>query len=119
MRPKTVDEYLAGVPEPARSTLQNVRASIRAAAPPEATECIAWSMAAFRCGKLIAGYAAFKNHCSYFPMSSAVIKALEADLRRYSVSKGLVRFPLDKPLPATLVRKLVKARLQEIEQQKR
>lgn len=119
MKPKTVDEYLAGVPEPARTTLQKLRASIRAAAPPEATECIAWSMAAFRCGKLIAGYAAFKNHCSYFPMSAAVIQSLLPGLQRYSVSKGLVRFPLDKPLPAALVKKLVKARLAEIEQKKR
>lgn len=110
-----VDEYLAKVPEPARSTLQKVRAAIRSVAPPEATEAIGYGMPTFRYKRPLAGYAAFPDHCSLFPMSATVIEELKDELRNYETSKGTIRFAVDKPLPAALIRKIVKARLAEIE----
>lgn len=115
--PKTVDEYLACVPEPARSTLKKIRATIRSAVPAEATEAISYRMPAFKYKGLLMWYAAFADHCSLFPGSS-VIAAFKNELKGYSVSKGTIRFPTDKPLPAALVKKLVKARLAEKESKK-
>jgi uncharacterized protein YdhG (YjbR/CyaY superfamily) len=114
-----VDEYLAGVPEPARSTLNKVRAVIRSAAPPEATETISWQMPMFKYKGLLIGFAAFSNHCSLFPMSSSVMAAFKNELKDFSTSKGTIRFPVDQPLPAALVKKLVKARVAENELKKR
>jgi len=111
--PKTVDEYLAGVPEPARSTLNRVRATIRSAVPPEATEGISWRMPMFKYKGLLVGFAAFRNHCSFFPMSSSVIETFKKELKGFSTSKGTIRFPVDKPLPAAVVKKLVRARIAE------
>jgi uncharacterized protein YdhG (YjbR/CyaY superfamily) len=111
----TVDEYLDGVPEPARSTLNRVRSAIRSAAPPEATEVISYGMPAFRYKKPLLGYAAFAKHCSLFPMSATVIQTLRKELEGFETSKGTIRFPVDKPPSAALVKKLVKARLAEIE----
>ena len=116
--PKTVDEYLAGVPEPARGTLMKVRAAIRSAVPPEATEAIGYRMPTFRYKGALLGYAAFTNHCSFFPMSLAVIAALKNELKDFQTAKGTIRFPVDKPLPVTLVKKLVKARIAEKERKK-
>ena len=116
--PKNVDEYLAGVPEPARSTLQKIRATIRSAVPAEATEVISYGMPAFKHEGILIWYAAFADHCSLFP-TAAVIAAFKNELKGYSVSKGTIRFPVDKPLPAALVKKLVKARLAENERKKR
>jgi uncharacterized protein YdhG (YjbR/CyaY superfamily) len=115
--PKTVDEYLAGVPEPARSTLKKIRAAIRSAVPAEATEAISYRMPAFKYKGLLMWYAAFSDHCSLFP-TAAVIAAFKNELKDYSVSKGTIRFPVDKPLPATLVKKLVRARIAENERRK-
>jgi uncharacterized protein YdhG (YjbR/CyaY superfamily) len=114
-----VDEYLAGVPEPARTTLTKVRAAIRAAAPPEATEGISYRMPAFRYKGPLVGFAAFSDHCSFFPMSGSVVAALKEELKGFETSKGTIRFPLDKPLPAALVKKLVQARVAEIERKRR
>ncbi len=114
----SVEEYLAAVPEPARSTLNKVRAAIRAAAPAEATEGLSYGMPAFKLKKPLAGYAAYAGHCSYFPMSGGVTETLKSELKGYETSKGGIRFPLDKPLPAALVKKLVKARMAEIEGKK-
>lgn len=111
---KNVDEYLAAVPEPARSTLQKVRAAIRSALPPEATEVISYQMPAFRYeGRLVVSFAAWKSHCSLYPMSYAVIDAHRGELTEYSIQKGTIRFTHDRPLPAGLVKKLVKARIAE------
>lgn len=108
-----VDAHLAETPEPQRSTLKKLRAAIRAAMP-DAEEGIAWRMPSFRYkGVGLVCYEGFKNHCSFFPMSSAVMKALAADLAKYETDKGTIRFPVDKPLPATLVKKIVKARIAE------
>ncbi|HET9180229.1 MAG TPA: DUF1801 domain-containing protein [Terriglobia bacterium] len=115
---KNVDEYLAGVPEPARSTLQKVRATIRSAAPPEATETISYGMPALKHNGILVWFAAFSNHCSLFPTSS-VIEALKDELRGLHISKGTVQFPTDKPLPAALVKKMVKLRVTQNEDRKR
>ena len=117
--PKTVDEYLAAVPEPARGTLNKVRAVIRSCVPPEATEAISYGMPAFKYKGSLVAFAAFSNHCSFFPMSAALIQAYESDLKNFETSKGTIRFPMDKPLPAALVKKLVKARVAQNEQKKR
>ena len=114
-KPTTVEEYLAAVPEPARSTLEKVRARIRAAAPAGATEGLSYGMPAFKFVKTIACYAAFKNHCSYFPIGGAPIAACAEELKGFATSKGTIQFPVDKPLSAALVKKLVKARLAVIQ----
>ena len=117
--PKNVDEYLAGIPEPARSTLKKLRATIRSAVPSEATEAISYRIPTIKYKGSLLAFAAFSKHCSLFPMSYATIAALENELKRFEVSKGTIRFPVDKPLPATLVKKLVKARIAEKERKKK
>jgi uncharacterized protein YdhG (YjbR/CyaY superfamily) len=115
---KNVAEYLAGVPEPARSTLNKIRAAIRSAAPPEATEAISYGIPTFRYKGALLGFAAFSNHCSLFPMSLSAMEAFKNELKDFDTSKGTIRFPMDKPLSATLVKKLVKARIAENEHRK-
>ena len=117
--PRNIDEYLAGVPQPARSTLNKVRAAIRAAAPAEATEAITYGIPTFKYDGSLVAFAAFSNHCSFFPMSLAVMDAFKDELKGFYTSKGTIRFPVDKPLPATVVKKLVKARLAEKERKKK
>jgi uncharacterized protein YdhG (YjbR/CyaY superfamily) len=116
--PKDVDEYLAGVPEPARSTLNKVRAMIRSAVPPEATEVISYRVPTFKFKGALVGFAAFSNHCSFFPMNSSLIEVYKNELKGFQTSKGTIRFPVDKPLSAALVKKLVKARIAENERKK-
>jgi uncharacterized protein YdhG (YjbR/CyaY superfamily) len=116
--PKTVDEYLAGVPEPARTTLKKIRAMIRSVVPPEATETISYQMPTFRYKSAIVAFAAFSKHCSFFPMGASVLDAFESELKGFRTSKGTLHFPLDKPLPAELVKKLVKARIAQNDQRK-
>ena len=113
--PMGVDEYLAEVPEPARSTLQKIRAIIRSAAPAEATEAIRYGMPAFRYRGALVGYAAFTKHFSFFPMSAALIDTVPEEVKGYRTSKGTIQFPMDKPLPAALVKKIVKARVAQNE----
>jgi uncharacterized protein YdhG (YjbR/CyaY superfamily) len=110
-----VEAYLARVPEPARTTLQKVRAMIRAAAPAEAAECISYRMPAFRYKGALVAYAAFKNHCSLFPMSASMLDDFADDVQPYRTAKGTLQFPQDKPLPAALVKKMVKARVAQNE----
>lgn len=116
--PKDVDEYLAGVPEPARGTLIRVRAAIRSAVPPEATESISYGVPMFKYKGLLLGFAAFSNHCSVFP-GPDVIAAFKDELKGFTTSKGTIQFPVDKPLSAALVKKLVKARIARNERTKR
>jgi len=116
--PATVDEYIAGFPEPARSTLVRIRTAIRAAAPHEAAETISYRMPAFKLKEILVWFAAFEDHCSLFPGAS-IVEAFADELKNYSTSKGTIRFPVDKPLPDTLVKKLVKARVTEIESKQR
>ncbi|MFO7676616.1 MAG: DUF1801 domain-containing protein [bacterium] len=115
LRPETgVDDYLAAVPDEARAALEKLRRDIRSAAP-AAEERIGWRMPMFHhLGPLVA-FAAFRSHLSFFVMSPAVIKAHRVELKRYDTAAGTVRFPADKPLPSTLVRKLVRARVRENE----
>lgn len=112
---KNVDEYLAGVPEPARSTLSRIRAVIQSAVPPETTEAISYGIPTFRYKGALLAFAAFSNHCSLFPMSLAIMGAFKKDLERFDASKGTIRFSADKPPSAALLRKLVKARIAEKE----
>jgi uncharacterized protein YdhG (YjbR/CyaY superfamily) len=117
--PKDVDEYLAGVAEPARSTLSKMRAAIRSAVPREATETISYRMPAFRYDKgVLVWFAAFSDHCSLFP-TAAVIAAFNTELKGFSTSKGTIHFPTDKPLPVALIKKLVEARVKQNESKKR
>ncbi len=115
---RTVDDYIAGVPEPARTTLKKVRAAIRAAAPAETTEGISWRMPMFKYKGMLLGLAAFSNHCSLFP-GPAVIAALKNELKGYRTTKGTIQFPADKPMPAALVKKVVKARIAENERKRK
>lgn len=116
---KDVDKYLAAVSEPARSTLNTIRATIRSTMPPEATEGISYGIPMFKYEGVRMWFAAFSKHCSFFPGSLAVIAAFKNELRDCQTSKGTIRFPLDKPLSAILVRKLVKARIAEYERKRK
>lgn len=113
-----VEAYLAKLQEPAHSTLQKVREAIRAAAPSDATEGFYYGVPAFKLGAGLAGYIARKNFCSYYPMSGRVITKLAKELSGYEKTSGAIHFPLDKALPALLVKKLVIARLAELEKKK-
>jgi uncharacterized protein YdhG (YjbR/CyaY superfamily) len=108
--PKNVEDYLAGVPEAARTTFNKLRATIQSAVPAEATEIISYRIPAFRHKSVLVWFAAFSNHCSLFP-TAAVIEAFKNELKGFSTSKGTIHFPNDKPLPIALIKKLVKARV--------
>jgi uncharacterized protein YdhG (YjbR/CyaY superfamily) len=116
--PKDFDEYLAAVPEPARSTLIQIRAAIRSAVPREATETISYRMPAFKYKGMLVWFAAFSKHCSLFPGSS-IIEAFKNELKGFSTSKGTIHFPTDKPVPTALIKKLVNARVAQNESNKR
>jgi len=108
---KAVNAYLAKVPEPARSTLKRVRSIIRSAVPREATDAISYGIPAFRYNGFLVGYAAFAKHCSFFPGSGSILKEYPDQLQGLEISKGTIRFPPDKPLPAGLLKRLVKDRV--------
>jgi uncharacterized protein YdhG (YjbR/CyaY superfamily) len=114
---KTVDEYLERVPEPARSTLNKVRAVIRSVAPTEATEGISYGIPTFKYKGMLTSFAAFSDHCSLFPGAGPTIE-FKNELKNFQTSKGTIRFASDKPLPAVLLKKLVKARIAENERKK-
>lgn len=116
--PKSVDDYLAGIPEPAHSTLQKIRATILSAAPPETTETISYRIPAFKYKEILMWYAAFSKHCSLFP-TAAIIEEFKDELKGCTISKGTIQFPTDKPLSAALVKKMVKARVAQIESKKK
>jgi uncharacterized protein YdhG (YjbR/CyaY superfamily) len=113
-KPKSVDAYLASVPEPARSTLNRVRAAIRSAVPKETIEVISYGIPGFRHKRMLVWYAAFADHCSLFPTASVIAK-FKDELKPYRISKGTVQFPVDKPLPASLLKRMVKMRITQIE----
>ena len=114
-KPKTIDEYLAALTEDKRTALEKLRRAIRVSAP-KAEECISYSIPAYRQnGKPLVAFGATANHCSFFPMSSSIVKNFKDALKHYDTSKGTIRFSVDKPIPASLVRKLVKARIAENE----
>jgi uncharacterized protein YdhG (YjbR/CyaY superfamily) len=109
--PKTVDDYLAALPDEARATLEKLRKVIKAAAP-KATEVISWQMPMYKQNGMLVGFAAFKDHCSLFPGTKAIEKHKD-ELKAYKTSKGTIRLPIGKPLPAALVKKIVKERIAE------
>jgi uncharacterized protein YdhG (YjbR/CyaY superfamily) len=110
---KTVDEYLANLPEPARSTLTHIRAVIKSVVPKEATEVISYRIPMFKYNGMLVGYAAFAKHCSLFPTGSGVIETFSKELKGYKTSRGTIQFPSDKPLPDALLKKIVKQRVKE------
>ena len=106
-----IDEYLRGVEEPGRSTLQTLRSTILEIVP-DAEEVISYRVPAFRVGgETVAGFAAFKNHLSYLPFSGSVLSQLAEELDGYAMTKSSLHFPVDRPLPRALVKKLIKVRL--------
>ena len=109
-----IDGYLAALDEPKRSTLEVLRRSIVEIVP-DAEQCLSYGMPAFKVrGKTVAGFAAFKNHLSYLPHSGSVLAKLGDDVSGYEISKGALKFAIDKPLPERLVRKLLTTRLEEL-----
>ena len=112
-RAQTVDDYLAALPEEARATLEKIRKTIKAAAP-KATEVISYQIPMYKHHGMLVGFAAFKDHCSFFPGTKA-LATYKDELKAYKTSKGTIRFPIGKPLPAALVKKLVKARVADNE----
>src|SRR4026207_1852762 len=130
--PKTVDEYLAGLSDDKKDALERLRATIRAAAPkaeeytgnhapaplraaaPKAEQYIGYQLPAFRLdGKPLVAFGATATHCSFYPMTGTTVDAFKEELKGYETGKGTIRFQAAKPLPATLVRKLVKGRIAE------
>jgi uncharacterized protein YdhG (YjbR/CyaY superfamily) len=109
-----VEAYIAAVPEPARTALRQLREIILSAVPKEAVEVISYSIPAFALPKAFFGYAAFKNHLSVLPFSGSLFNGFAEELRPYTHTKSSLHLPFDKPLPATLIRKLVRARLASI-----
>ena len=110
MSKNEVDRYLTSLEEPKRSTLDALRRTILDIVP-EAEQCISYGVPAFRLeGKVIAGFAAFKNHVSYLPHSGSVFPELGDELARYKTSTGALQFPVDRPLAKALVRKLIAVR---------
>jgi uncharacterized protein YdhG (YjbR/CyaY superfamily) len=113
MAEQEIDAYLAALEEPQRSTLQALRRAIVEIVP-DAEQCISYGMPAFRIrGKVIAGFAAFKNHLSYLPHSGSVLPELQDSVAGYETTKGSLHFPVDEPLPPALVKKLIDERLRE------
>jgi uncharacterized protein YdhG (YjbR/CyaY superfamily) len=111
-KPKTIDEYLAALCDDKRAALEKLRKTIRAAAP-KAEECISYQLAAFRQDGMLVAFGATAKHCAFYLMSSSTVESHKDELKGYDTSKGTIRFQPDKPLPASLVRKLVKARVAE------
>lgn len=110
-KPENIDSYIAGFPEQTRELLQQVRSIIRKTAP-GAVEVISYSMPAFKLNGILVWFAGYKNHIGFYPKTS-VILAFKEELSGYKCSKGTVQFPLDKPLPARLITKIVEFRVNE------
>ena len=113
VKPTTIDEYLATLNNDTRTALQDLRDIIRAVVP-QAEECISYQLPAFRLdGKLLVGFGATQNHCALYLMSSSTLETYKEELRDYQTSKGAIRSQPDHPIPTSLVRKLIKARIRE------
>jgi uncharacterized protein YdhG (YjbR/CyaY superfamily) len=111
-RVTSIDAYLAGLSADKRSALQALRKTIRAAAP-DAEECISYQIPAFRLNGMLVGFGASANHLSFYPMNASTVAAFKDELEDFDTSKGTIRFQPDHPLPAPLVRKIVKTRIAE------
>lgn len=112
VRAETHDDYLAAQTHEHRAALEKLRSTIKAAAP-KAEECISYSLPAFRQDGVLVAYGASAKHCAFYPMSPAVVETFSKELAEFDTSKGTIRFQPDQPLPVALVRKIVKARLEE------
>ncbi len=111
---REVEKYLSAVPEPQQTTLRTLRATVKEFLP-HGEECMSYGVPAVKVnGKAIVGYATAKNHCSYFPHSGQVIEDLSNELAKYDCSKGTLRFSIDKSLPKSLVKKLIRTRLSQL-----
>ncbi|HEY5532519.1 MAG TPA: DUF1801 domain-containing protein [Candidatus Anoxymicrobiaceae bacterium] len=110
----SIDDYLEEVPEEARAALEKLRKVIRTAAP-KAVETISYRIPTYKYHGMLVGFAAFKNHLSFFVMSPSLMEAHRDELKAYETAKATIHFTADKPLPAALVKKLVKARIEENE----
>jgi uncharacterized protein YdhG (YjbR/CyaY superfamily) len=108
---KTIDEYIAASPQNVQNILEEIRQAIKESAP-QAEEVISYQMPAFRFNGILVYFAAFKNHIGFFPTTSAMGE-FKKELTGYAVSKGTIRFPLDKPIPFDLVKKIVRFRVKE------
>ena len=114
--PSSVDDYLAQLPEKSRKALEKLRGQVEKLAP-DTTQSISYQMPTFKYrGRALLGFAAFKDHCSLFPYSKGVLATLEQELEPFDTSgKGTIRFTTEKPLPASLIKEIVKVRIDEIE----
>jgi len=113
MSEEEIDAYLAALEEPKQSTLRELRRTILGIVP-DAEQCISYRMPAFRLrGKVIAGFAAFKNHLSYLPHSGSVLPELRDEVAAYEMTPGSLNFPVDSPLPQALVKKLIDVRISQ------
>jgi uncharacterized protein YdhG (YjbR/CyaY superfamily) len=109
-----VDEYMAQLPDDRRAVMEQLRSTIRSAAP-DATEVISYNMPAFRLdGRFLVSYEAFKRHYSLFPWSDAMVEELGDEMKPYAVGKGTIRFPADEPIPLDLVARIVEIRNREV-----
>lgn len=111
IKPNNIDEYIANFPEATQALLQQLRATIKEAAP-EAEEAISYGMPAFRQNRILVYFAAYSKHIGFYPTGSG-IKAFEEEIAKYKWSKGAVQFPIDKPLPIELITKMVSYRVIE------
>jgi uncharacterized protein YdhG (YjbR/CyaY superfamily) len=111
---KTVEEYLTLFPETQRDILENIRKTIKDTAP-KAEEAISYGMPGYKLNGPLVYFGGFKDHCSFFPGSYAVIKQFGKELKEYKTSKGTIQLPLDKPVPSALIKKMVQARIKENE----
>jgi uncharacterized protein YdhG (YjbR/CyaY superfamily) len=111
-KPQTIDEYLAHVADDQRAALQKLRKIIKSVAP-KAEECISYQIPSLRLNGMLVGFGATPNHCAFYLMSARTLKDFADDVEGYDISKGTIRFQPDSPIPAALVRKLVRARIAE------
>jgi uncharacterized protein YdhG (YjbR/CyaY superfamily) len=107
-----VDNYLSQLPESQKKALENIRKTIKKLAP-DALEYLSYKMPAYKYHGMLGGFAAFKNHCSYFPWDSKTIEQFKDELKDFVTSKGTIQFTPEKPIPEALLEKIIKARLQE------
>jgi uncharacterized protein YdhG (YjbR/CyaY superfamily) len=114
--PLTVDEYLDRIPAASRKSFTALRSAIRSVVPRDSVEIISYRIPAFKHDRVLVWFAAFSNHCSLFP-TSPIIEQFKSELKDFSTSKGTIHFPFDRPIPTRLVKKLVKARVAQTENQ--
>lgn len=115
---KTIDEYISLQPVDVRTALKKVRSAIKSAAP-QADEVISYQVCCYKLNGMLVGFAGFKDHCSFFVMSPPLMKVLEKDLQKYEYIGATIHFPAVKPLPSTLVKKIVRARMHENDRRKK